>query len=100
MAEPSASWEPRPWQFAILFAFSAVTGAVSLSFLKRIPDAEVGEDMRVARPAAKWRQGVPWLEMVQYRPFAKLLRSMVGWSIAYGGMTAFTVAFLKAEAGI
>src|SRR5215475_14557366 len=26
-------WEPRPWQFAILFAFSAVTGAISLSFL-------------------------------------------------------------------
>src|SRR5882724_4975003 len=25
--------EPRPWQFAILFAFSAVTGAVSLMFL-------------------------------------------------------------------
>src|SRR2546422_11748385 len=29
--------DPRPWQFAILFAFSAVMGAVSLSFLKRIP---------------------------------------------------------------
>src|SRR5205823_11711437 len=28
--------EPRAWQFAVLFAFSAVTGAVSLSFLKRI----------------------------------------------------------------
>ena len=30
--------EPRSWQFAVLFAFSAVMGAVSLSFLKRIPD--------------------------------------------------------------
>src|SRR5207247_1202231 len=27
--------EPRPWQFAIVFAFSAVTGTVSLAFLKR-----------------------------------------------------------------
>src|SRR6266403_1374067 len=35
--------EPRPWQFAILFTFSALMGAVSLSFLKRIPDAEVAE---------------------------------------------------------
>src|SRR5262249_22440596 len=29
--------DTRPWQFAILFTFSAVMGAVSLSFLKRIP---------------------------------------------------------------
>src|SRR5437773_9723038 len=29
---------PRPWQFAALFAFSGAMGAVSLIFLKRIPD--------------------------------------------------------------
>src|SRR2546430_10443099 len=32
--------QPRPRQFALLFAFSAIMGAVSLTFLKRIPDAE------------------------------------------------------------
>src|SRR6266403_1451685 len=48
--------ESRPWQFAVLFAFSAVTGAVSLSFLKRIPDAEMPDEAR----ASKGR--VPWLE--------------------------------------
>src|SRR5256714_4931001 len=37
---------PRPWQFAILFAFSAVTGAISLTFLKRIPDAPMPEEVR------------------------------------------------------
>src|SRR5437016_11606501 len=37
--------ESRAWQFATLFAFSAVTGAVSLSFLKRIPDAEMPEEI-------------------------------------------------------
>ncbi len=86
--------ESHYWQFSILFAFSAVTGAISLAFLKRIPDAEMPEEVR----ASKTR--VPWLEMIRYAPFKKLLRSVVGWSVAYGGMTAFTVAFLKTETGM
>ncbi len=88
------SREPRPWQFASLFAFSAIMGAVSLSFLKRIPDAEMPEEIKASRGR------VPWLEMVHYAPFKKLLRALVGYSMAYGGMTAFTVAFLKAEVGM
>jgi len=86
--------EPRPWQFAILFAFSALMGTVSLTFLKRIPDADMPEEIR----AGKGR--VPWLEMVRHPPFKKLLYTVIGWSVAYGGMTAFTVAFLKAEGGM
>src|SRR5882672_4188970 len=35
------SGEPGQWQFAALFAFSAVMGAISLSFLKRIPDVDI-----------------------------------------------------------
>ena len=85
---------PRSWQFAILFAFSAIMGAVSLTFLKRIPDAEMTEEIR----ASKGR--VPWLEMVRYPPFKKLLCALVGFSIAYGGLTAFVVAFLKTETGM
>ncbi len=104
--------DPRPWQFAILFAFSALMGAVSLSFLKRIPDAEVADESEPRRqvadtagqtpspPRKTSKQQVPWMEMVRYRPFTKLLRTVVGWSVAYGGMTAFTVTFLKAEAGM
>src|SRR5713101_2893540 len=38
--------------------------------------------------------------MIQHPPFKKLLVMLFDWSIAYGGMTAFTVAFLKAEAGM
>jgi MFS family permease len=86
--------EPRPWQFSILFAFSAITGAVSLTFLKRMPDAELSEEIR----ASKAR--VPWLEMTRYPPFRKLLVALAGYSIAYGGMTAFTTAFLKTEGGM
>jgi MFS family permease len=83
--------ETRPWQFAILFAFSASMGAVSLGFLKRIPDVEMPDEVRA--PKAR----VPWLEMLRYRPFRKLLRALVGYSVSYGGLTAFTVAFLKTE---
>jgi MFS family permease len=84
----------RDWQFAALFAFSAVMGAISLTFLKRIPDAEMTE------PARSSKEPVPWLAMVRYAPFQKLLGMVVGWSIAYGGITAFTVAFLKMETGM
>ena len=81
----------HPWQFAVLFVFSAVMGAVSLTFLKRIPDAEMAEEVRASRSR------VPWLAMIRYEPFFKLLCALVGYSVAYGGMTAFTVAFLKVE---
>src|SRR5947209_12253250 len=86
--------DTRGWQFAILFAFSAVMGAVSLSFLKRIPEVEIPPEGRESKGS------VPWMEMGSYPPFRKLLLALVGYSIAYGGMTAFTVAFLKTEAGM
>src|SRR6266567_540250 len=86
--------EPRPWQFAILFGFSAITGTLSLSFLKRIPDAAMPE----AVGGSKAR--VPWLAMVGHPPFKILLRMVIGWSLAYGGLTAFSVTFLKTEAGM
>ena len=86
--------QTRPWQFAVLFAFSAIMGAVSLIFLKRIPDVPTPQEP--TRPATR----VPWLEMMRYAPFRKLLRTAVAWSVAYGGMTAFTVAFLKAQSNM
>jgi MFS family permease len=85
---------PGAAQFSALFAFSAVMGALSLRFLKQIPDAEMPE--RVDGSPSR----VPWNEMISYRPFARLLCTVVGWSISYGGMNAFTVAFLKTEAGM
>ncbi len=79
------------WQFAVLFAFSAVTGAISLTFLKRMPDVPTPEEARVSTSE------VPWLAMVRHPPFHKLLRVVVAWSVAYGGLTAFAVAYLKSQ---
>lgn len=80
---------PRPWQFAVLFAFSGTMGAISLSFLKQIPDVPVPEE------PARSRLSVPWMEIARFSPFRKLLRVVLAWSLAYGGLQAFTVVFLK-----
>ncbi len=85
---------PHAWQFSLLFLFSAVMGAISLGFLKRIPETATPELVKSSNTA------VPWREMLRYSPFRKLLRMVIGWSIAYGGMTVFTVAFLKVKIGM
>lgn len=83
-----------PWQFALLFAFSGIAGAISLSFLKRIPDVEPPER------ASASAQPVPWRAIAGYAPFRKLLRMNTAWSVAYGGLGAFPVAYLKTEVGM
>jgi MFS family permease len=80
---------PRSWQFAVLFGFSAVMGAISLAFLKQIPDVPVPEEKSGSRTP------VPWNAILTFGPFQKLLRVVLAWSLAYGGMQAFTVVFLK-----
>ena len=82
------------WQFSVLFGFSAIMGGASLFFLKRIPDVPISEPERVSKAR------VPWLEMMRYPPFLKQLRMVMAWSVAYGGITAFTVAYLRMEVGM
>jgi MFS family permease len=80
---------PAPWQFGLIFLLSGIFGAISLRFLKRIPDVPVPEEIR------RSKQPVPWGEMMRFPPFKRLLIMNLGWSAAYGGISAFTVAFLK-----
>ena len=47
--------QARQWQFAVIFAFSAFMGAISLGFLKKIPDAEPGKAER-SRVPVPWRK--------------------------------------------
>lgn len=82
------------WQFSALFTFSAVTGAVSLVFLRRIPDATPPPQQGASKGA------VPWGAIARFPPFRKLLLMNVAWSVAYGGLGAFTVAYLKTEAAM
>ncbi|MBI3878822.1 MAG: MFS transporter [Verrucomicrobia bacterium] len=81
--------EPAAWQFTLTFAFSAAMGAVSLTFLKRIPDVSVpGKES-----ASDTR--VPWREIANFPPFRRLLWFNVGWALAFGGMNTFVLAYLK-----
>lgn len=86
---------PHPWQFAMLFGFSACMGATSLIFLKRIPDVSIPEEVRRTTKAP-----VPWLAMMNYDPFKRLLLTVIAYSVAFGGITTFTVSYLKVEAGM
>ncbi len=83
---------PSPWQFALIFLISGIGGMISLRFLKRIPDVPVPEEIRSSR------QPIPWRAMIEYIPFRRLLLMNLGWSFAYGGISAFTVAFLRSQA--
>lgn len=86
--------EPQQWQFSILFIFSATMGALSLVFLKRMPDVEVPSPPRTAKIP------VPWKEIFSHSPFKKLLLTAMVWSVVYGGMSAFAVAFMKSDIGL
>ena len=94
IAAATLSGASKPWQFSILFAFSATMGAVSLTFLKRIPDVPVPSEPRQSTLS------VPWLAMAGHPPFKKLLIAVLAWSVAYGGISTFTVAFLKVHTGM
>ncbi len=88
------SGETHGWQFSVIFGMSAAAGGISLIFLKRIPDAPVPEPVKASNAR------VPWMAMLQFGPFKRLLRAVVAWSVAYGGLAAFTVAYLRMEAGM
>ena len=83
----------EPWQFALLFSISAFAGTLSLHFVRRIPDIEVGEQVRSSG------HPVPWLQILKYRPFAKLLVFNVVYNWVVGGLAAFVIAFLEGRAG-
>ena len=93
----AAAWlgsEPPPWRFAGLFFFCAIAGLTSLIFLRRIPDAAIPEAVCASK------EPVPWLEMLRYQPFQKLLCTTVVWSAALGGTVVFVILFLKTDAGL
>jgi MFS family permease len=84
----------QAWQFSILFLFSALMGAMSLFFLKRIPEGTPDD------PESTSKGPVPWGAIIRYKPFQKLLWLVVAWALAYGGLSAFTVVFLKIQCGM
>lgn len=90
-----SSGEIETHRFAALFAFSAVMGAISLTFLRHIPSPPAPEDeMRNSR------EPVPWREIARYAPFRKLLFVNAIFALAMGGVGTFVVDFLKSSGGL
>jgi hypothetical protein len=83
----------QPWQFSLLFVISGSAGMLSLHFVRKIPDIEIGEQAKSSG------QPVPWLQILKYPPFAKLLIFNVVYNWVVGGLAAFVIAFLEGRAG-
>lgn len=83
----------QAWQFSLLFIISACAGTLSLHFVRKIPDVEMGEQVRSSG------HPVPWMEILKYAPFTKLLIFNVVYNWVVGGLAAFVIAFLEGRAG-
>lgn len=78
-----------PWEFAIVFLISALGGSASLFFIRRIPDVPMSEATSLsAHP-------VPWIAMLRYSPFQRLLVFNLLFMVVIGSLSVFTVEYLR-----
>jgi MFS family permease len=79
----------KSWRFSLLFFLSACAATLSLYFIRRVPDVEVGDQIKTSG------QPVPWAAMLNHPPFKKLLIFTVVYNWVIGGLAAFIVGFLQ-----
>jgi MFS family permease len=79
----------KSWRFSLLFFLSACAATLSLYFIRRVPDVEVGDQVKTSG------QPVPWAAMLKHPPFKKLLIFTVVYNWVIGGLAAFIVGFLQ-----
>jgi len=85
---------PKNVQFAVLFGFSCLVGGLSLLFIRRVPDVLPPEEEKGKK------QQAPWNDIFKNKPFRKLLWVEFFMAVSLGGLAAFTVKYLRAEAGM
>ena len=78
-----------PGDYALVFLISALGGAVSLSFIKRIPEVHTPEAMQLSS------QPVPWQAMLAYAPFRELLIFNLIYATVIGSLSVFAIEFLR-----
>ena len=83
----------KSWRFSLLFFLSACAATLSLYFIRRVPDVEVGDQVKTSG------QPVPWAAMLKHPPFKKLLIFTVVYNWVIGGLAAFIVGFLQNAGG-
>ncbi|HEY5891605.1 MAG TPA: MFS transporter [Chthoniobacterales bacterium] len=82
-------WTPHPWRFSAIFLLSAVAGLVSLRSIQQVPDAEATAAVRSSS------QPVPWLTILNYPPFRRLVLFNLLWVLVAGALPLFSVAFSR-----
>lgn len=82
-------WMPHPWRFSTIFLLSAVAGIVSLRSIQQVPDAEATATVRSSS------QPVPWLTILNFPPFRRLVLFNLLWVLVAGALPLFSVAFTR-----
>lgn len=77
-----------PWAFGVLFLGSFAAGAVSILFIRRIPEVPVDA-------SGEGSGGVPWRSLLGHRPFARLLAFSLLVNLLAAGAQAFWVPMLR-----
>ena len=85
---------PHPWQFALVFVLAGTGGFASLLCLVRLPEISTPESH--ARSGARVRL----VAMLQQRSFRQLGVFNVVYSLVWGGLGVFTIAFLRQTEGL
>jgi MFS family permease len=75
-------------EYSIVFAISTIGVIAARHFLRRVPPA-------VREPSVQSPHAVPWLAMLSYRPFLKLLGFNMLWVGTLGSLDVFRIEFLR-----
>ncbi len=85
---------PQPWQFALVFFLAGTGGFASLLCLVRLPEISTPESH--ARSGAR----VSLMTMLRQRSFRRLTVFNVVYSLVWGALGVFTIAFLRQTEGL
>jgi len=80
-----------PRQFALVFLLSAIAQTISIFYVRLIPDVTAPERYK------QTSHRVPWLQMLRWPPFFRLIFFNILFQFIAGGLGVFTVAFLRDE---
>lgn len=84
--------EPGPFFFSLIFASGIILLGLSYRLARKIPD------MPVEKPPAH-QAGVPWLAMLKYAPFLRLITFSSIFCVGFSAMVVFWVPVLKDVVG-
>ncbi|MDA8377964.1 MAG: MFS transporter [Planctomycetia bacterium] len=85
---------PQPRQFSLPFIFAAAGGTISVLCLMRVPDISAPDHHRQAG------EKVELLSMLEQKMFRQLCTFNILYMLIMGGLTVFTVAFLRGVIGL